>query len=95
MKTDRRRKNDRRENLEPVSESEQSMLNLVQNKRFLDLERVPLICNDIALIKKMLEDQKGSLVTQDQFWPVKTLVYGIVSLMLIAIVGALMTLVIQ
>lgn len=81
--------------LNQITGSEKAMLDLIQNKRFLDLERVPLICNDIAEIRKMLEEQKNTLVTQDQFWPVKTLVYGLTGMMLVSIVGALMTLIIR
>lgn len=81
--------------LEKINEAEAAMMELVRNKRFLDVERIPLICKDIAEIKVMLEEQKHNLVTQDQFWPVKTLVFGIVGLMLVAIVGALLALVIK
>lgn len=78
-----------------ITESEKTMLELVQGRRFLDLERVPLICRDIAQIKEMLEKQGKSLVTQDQFWPVKTLVYGMVGIILMGVVVALMALVIK
>lgn len=74
-----------------VTDSEKAMLDLIQNKRFLDLERVPLICNDIAEIKGMLKSQ---VVTQDQFWPVKILTYSFVGLILTAVVGALLRLII-
>lgn len=36
---------------------------------------------------------RESTVTKDQFWPVKTIVYGGVGLMLTAIIGALMAVV--
>lgn len=74
-----------------VTESEKAMLDLIQNKRFLDLERVPLICNDIAEIKGMLKSQ---VVTKEEFWPVKTLVYGFVALGGVAVVTAIFKLVI-
>lgn len=84
--------------LQKTTEHEQALLELVQNKRFLDLERVPLICHDIANINKMMMEQGKQLeklVTQDQFWPVKTLVYGFTGLLLVGIIGALIALVIK
>lgn len=75
-----------------VTDAEKAMLDLIQNKRFLDLERVPLICNDIAEIKGMLKNQ---VVTQDQFWPIRTLVYGFVGLLLTGIIGSLLYLVLH
>lgn len=58
--------------------------------RYLDISRVPLICQ--ALIG--LDEKMDHVVTQDQFWPVKTLVYGFVGIILMAVVGALVALVI-
>lgn len=81
--------------LHAVTDSEKAMLDLIQNKRFLDLERVPLICNDIAQIRGSLETITKQMVTQDQFWPIKTLVYGFVALCLITIIGGLLTLVLK
>lgn len=57
--------------------------------RYIDISRIPLICQSIVGIDKKLDE----LVTQAEFWPVKTLVYGITGLMLAAVVGALMVLV--
>lgn len=70
----------------------------VDQKRFIDVSRVPLICqsiNQIALDIKEIKATQATLVTQDQFWPVKTLVYGVVALMLTSVVGALLILVIN
>ncbi len=71
----------------------------VEKGRYLDMSRIPLICqnittmhDDISEMKTIMQDK---LVTQDQFWPVKTFVYGIVSIMLVAIVGAMINLVIK
>lgn len=61
----------------------------VDSKRFIDISRVPLICQSIVGIDKKLSE----LVTQQEFWPVKTLVYGITGLMLSAVVGALLMLI--
>lgn len=62
----------------------------VENKRYIDVSRVPLICQSIVGIDKKLEE----LVTQQEFWPVKTLVYGITAMMLAGVIGALLTLII-
>lgn len=81
--------------LQEVTESEKTMLQLVATKRFLDLERVPLICNDIAAIKGSMDMLTKQMVTQDQFWPIKTLVYGFVGITLIAVIGGLLTLILK
>lgn len=49
------------------------------------------VAKDIAEIKFSLD---GKYVTQDQFWPIKTLVYGATGIMLFAIVAAIVGLVI-
>lgn len=59
--------------------------------RYIDVSRIPLICQSIVGI----DDKLDKLVTQDQFWPVKTLVYGITALMLSGVVGALLMLVLR
>lgn len=48
------------------------------------------IKKDISEIKIMLENK---YVTRDQFAPVKMIAYGLVSLVLVAVVGSIMTLV--
>lgn len=62
-------------------------------KRFVDVSRVPLICQAILGINQSLTEIKNEMVTQDQFWPVKTLVYGVVGLMLTGTVMALLLLI--
>ena len=61
----------------------------VEDKRYIDVTRVPLICQSIVGIDKKLEE----LVTQQEFWPVKTLVYGITGLLLSGVIGALLMLI--
>lgn len=61
----------------------------VDNGRYIDVSRIPLICQSIINIDKKLDE----LVTKQEFWPVKTLVYGITALMLSGVVGALLVLV--
>lgn len=80
----------------------------VKDKRFIDVSRVPLICQsinqigkDIGEIKDLIMDNKEAadirmdgLVTADQFWPVRTVVYGLIGLILTAVAGALIALVV-
>jgi hypothetical protein len=57
-----------------------------------------VIANDISYIKGQIVEIKqkleGEYVTHDEFEPVKKVVYGLVSLILVAVVGALLGLVI-
>lgn len=62
----------------------------VEGGRYVDISRVPLLCQAVIGIDKKLDQ----MVTQDQFWPVKTLVYGFVGIVLTAVVVALVGLVI-
>ncbi len=71
----------------------------VTKGRYVDVSRIPLMCqsittmhDDLAEMKTIMQDK---LVTQDQFWPVKTFVYGIVGVLLTAVVGAVINLVIK
>lgn len=71
-----------------------------EQQRFVDLKRVPLICKQIenidyslTEIRETLKSNNDKFVNQDQFWPVKTLVYGVVGLMLTGVVTALLALV--
>lgn len=58
-----------------------------------------LMQRDIAYIREDVKAIKNALnqnyVTKDQFDPVKKVVYGLVSLILIAVIGAIMTLVLR
>lgn len=53
-----------------------------------------LISNDISYIREDVKEIKQTLhstyVTKDQFEPVKKIVYGLVTLILVAVVGGLM-----
>lgn len=75
-------------------------------ERFVSTQRIPFICSDIKEIREQLTDMvqlqrenqeklDEKYVSQDQFWPVKTLVYGVVALMLTSVVGALLILVVN
>ncbi len=65
----------------------------IDNGRYIDVSRIPLICQSIVGIDSKLEEIVQNAVTQDQFWPVKTIVYGITGMILAAAVGALLVLV--
>ena len=54
--------------------------------------RLGTIESDVRDIKSKLE---ADYVTQDQFEPVKRIVYGMVSVILLAVVGALVTLILN
>ena len=59
--------------------------------------KLAVIQNDLGYIKEKLNvlDQKVSTnyLTKEEFEPVQKIVYGLVSLILIAVVGALLTLI--
>lgn len=61
--------------------------------------KLAVIANDIGYIKEKLSHIEDSVnahyVTKDEFEPIKRIVYGLVSLILIAVVGALINLVVQ
>jgi hypothetical protein len=66
--------------------------------RFVDVSRIPLICKSIidtnAKLVEISEKLDKKYVTNEVFMPVKSLVYGFVGLVLVAVVGALLFLVI-
>ena len=59
----------------------------VGDKRFIDVSRIPLICQSIIGIDRKLEQ----IVTQDQFQPVKIIAYGMVSTVMLGVLGAILT----
>jgi hypothetical protein len=64
-----------------------------------DKIKLAVIANDISYIKTELKDISDKLeeqyVTKSEFDPIKRIVYGMVSLILIAVVVALLALVIK
>lgn len=70
-----------------------------RSQRFVDVTRIPLICKSIVDTNERLKEIKDRLdtkfVTVEAFTPVRNVVYGLVSLILVAIVGALLAVVIQ
>ena len=67
----------------------------VESKRFVDITRIPLICQSIIGIHESLKDIKKNMVSKESFWPVKVLVYGAVGIILTAVMTALLYLVIN
>lgn len=57
-----------------------------------------VIANDIGYIKDDVKEIKATLshqyVSKDEFEPIKRIVYGVVGLILVAVVGALVSLVV-
>ena len=62
--------------------------------RFVDVSRVPLICQSIVGIHDSLKEIREGMVTQVEFKPIKSIVFGLVGLILIAVVVALLGLVV-
>lgn len=56
------------------------------------LEHKYVVATEFDTLKKYVDEK---CVTQDQFWPVKALMYGMVSLALTAVVLGVLTLVIK
>lgn len=59
-----------------------------------DLEKKYAQSTELALVRIEIAELRKVAVSQDQFWPIRTLVYGATGIMLVAIVGALVGLVI-
>lgn len=59
-----------------------------------DLERKYAQQTELALVRIELSEMRKAYVTQDQFWPVKVIVYGAASLILTTVLGAIVALVI-
>ena len=71
-------------------------------RRFVDITRIPLICQSIVGIhselkdlKQMVKETDGKHISREEFWPVKTIVYSGVGITLTAVIGALIALVIR
>lgn len=62
-------------------------------------KNLDVIANDISYIKQDIKEIKDSVVstyvTKDQFEPIQRLVYGVVGLILFAVVGAVVSLVVN
>lgn len=64
-----------------------------------DQAELAVISNDISYIKRDVSDIKKTVqngyVTKDQFEPIQRIVYGLVGLILVAVVGAVISLVVK
>ena len=71
----------------------------VESKRYIDVSRVPLICQSIINISADIKDINDKLeknfITKTEFMPVRTVVYGFMGLVLTVVVLALLGLVIM
>ena len=70
--------------------------------KFIDVSRIPLICQNINEIHARLTDMAESMkennenyINKDMFWPIKTLVYGATGIILTGVISALVYLVVQ
>lgn len=60
-----------------------------------DLEKKYAQATELALVRIEISELRKTAVTQDQHWPVKMLVFGYTSILLVAVVGAIAALVIR
>lgn len=64
----------------------------VQEKRFIDVGRIPFICDDLhgihASLTEMNEKLDQKYVTKEQFSPVRVIVFGAALMVLVAFFGA-------
>ncbi len=71
----------------------------VDRKKFIDVNRIPLICQDISSIHTSMKEINDKLdnkfVTKESFWAVKMLVYGAATLILTTAFGELLKLIIK
>lgn len=61
--------------------------------------QIAVMANDVSYIKTAVKDLNDKVdnnyVTKEQFAPVQKLVYGLVGLILVAVVGAMMALILR
>lgn len=69
------------------------------NKESTDKVKLAVIQKDLEYIKANVDDIKHKMeqdyVTQEEFKPIRNIVYGTITLILTGVVGALLTLVIR
>lgn len=62
-------------------------------------DNLAVIANDLTYIKRDIADIKATVqhgyVTKEEFEPIKKIVYGLVGLILVAVVGAVVSLVVK
>ena len=69
-------------------------------RRFVDITRIPLICQSITGIhetlkelRSMMQDAEEKHVSQTEFKPVKSIVFGLIGIICVGVVGALLKLI--
>lgn len=71
----------------------------VGRKRYIDVSRIPLICQSIVGIHQNLETINTKLdnkyVTKESFSPVRTIVYGMIGIILTSVIIGILSLVIK
>lgn len=105
--------NDGLDDIRKLAQAVELALKSNPERRFIDIDRIPLICLSItgihgtlerieAMIKEerqQSEEVHKTFITKDsfeqQFWPVRTIVYGMVGIILVAAIGALVALVVH
>ena len=58
-------------------------------------ERTQFLVTEFGQFKQELKDLNNKYVQKEEFTPVKTIVYGLVGMICIAVIGALVTLVVS
>lgn len=69
-----------------------SQSDTIDTKLAVMANNIEYIKSDIIEIKNQL---KADYVTREEFGPIKKIVYGLVSLILVAVVGAMITLILK
>lgn len=63
--------------------------------RFIDVSRVPLICQSIVQISEDIKEIRENMINKDQFSPVQKVVYGLVAVLLLGVIGAVLAMVLR
>ncbi len=70
-----------------------------ERQRFIDITRIPLICQSIIQmgddLKEINKKIDSKFVTNEAFTPVKLIAYGLVSLTMLTVLGAILSSVIM
>ena len=82
-------------NIDQTTINTSSISTKVEVQLALLVQEVKRLGDDIKDIKDLSKTDRTLYVTKDEFAPVKTLVYGMVGLILIAVVGAILALVLK
>lgn len=71
----------------------------IDTKRFIDVSRIPLICQNINGIHESIKTIESKLddkyVTVEAFDPIRKLIYGLVGTILLAVISALLVTVLK